>query len=147
MSLTTTTDIVVIQSNDNHTFNISKEAACQSIVINDLIENIGETDEPIPLMHECCTHENLGKVLIFLEYSQTHQIETDELMNWVNSKGMNGQQPEWFANYINVDQGMLFGILLIADFLNIKNLVNFACLTVANKIKHMTPEEIERAFA
>jgi len=141
-----TSNILIIKSADNNIFCISKEAACKSIVINNMLETLDETNEPIPLTQECCTNENLHKVLIFLDYIHYNQNETDALQVWVDSKGYTGGQPEWFKEYIDVSQNILFNILLIADFLDIKILIDFACLTIANQIKRMSPDEIQQVF-
>ncbi len=142
-----TTNFLIIKSTDNINYCISKGAAYKSMVINDMVESLGDIDEPIPLIHDSCTSEYLQKVLIFLDYIHYDQQSTNELENWINSKGYSGFQPEWFKNYIDVDQHTLFGILLVADFLHIQILVDFLSLTIANQIKSMSPEELQKVFS
>jgi S-phase kinase-associated protein 1 len=48
--------------------------------------------------------------------------------------------------YMEVDQEMLFEILLAANYMDIKALLDLGCKTVANMIKGKTPEEIRRTF-
>ena len=142
-----TTNFLTIKSVDGTRFSISKDAACKSEVINGMIEVLGDTDEPIPLMHESCTSQYLHKVLLFLDYIHNDQTSTEALKEWIDSKGYTGAQPIWFQQYINVDKDTLFGILLIADYLDIQILINFACFTIANQIKSMSPEDIQRVFS
>ncbi|KAH8742893.1 Skp1 family, dimerization domain-containing protein [Diaporthe sp. PMI_573] len=47
---------------------------------------------------------------------------------------------------MEVDQEMLFEILLAANYMDIKALLDLGCKTVANMIKGKTPEEIRRTF-
>lgn len=53
---------------------------------------------------------------------------------------------EWDQKFISVDQEMLFEIILAANYLDIKPLLDVGCKTVANMIKGKSPEEIRRLF-
>ena len=50
------------------------------------------------------------------------------------------------AEFVKVDQSTLFELILAANYLNIKPLLDLTCLTVANMIKGKTPEEIRKTF-
>ena len=56
------------------------------------------------------------------------------------------QSDEWDDEFVKVDQGTLFEIILAANYLDIKPLLDLTCKTVANMIKGKTPEEIRRTF-
>ena len=47
---------------------------------------------------------------------------------------------------MQVDQEMLFEIILAANYLDIKPLLDTGCKTVANMIKGKSPEEIRKTF-
>jgi S-phase kinase-associated protein 1 len=53
---------------------------------------------------------------------------------------------EWDADFIQVEQEMLFEIILAANYLDIKPLLDLGCKTVANMIKGKTTEEIRKTF-
>ena len=53
---------------------------------------------------------------------------------------------EWDAEFCKVDQGTLFELILAANYLDIKVLLDLTCKTVANMIKGKTPEEIRKTF-
>ncbi|EHB16862.1 S-phase kinase-associated protein 1 [Heterocephalus glaber] len=54
--------------------------------------------------------------------------------------------PVWDQEFLKVDQGTLFELILAANYLDIKGLLDVTCKTVANMIKGKTPEEICKTF-
>ncbi|GKA13787.1 SKP1-like protein 1A [Tanacetum coccineum] len=50
------------------------------------------------------------------------------------------------SDFVKVDQGTLFDLILAANYLNIKSLLDLTCQTVADMIKGKTPEEIRKTF-
>ena len=55
--------------------------------------------------------------------------------------------PEWDADFLQVDQSTLFKLILAANYLDIKGLLEYTCKTVANMIKSKSTEEIKRIFS
>ena len=53
---------------------------------------------------------------------------------------------EWDANFVSIDQEMLFELILAANYMDIKSLLDLTCAKVASLIKGKTPEEIRRTF-
>ena len=53
---------------------------------------------------------------------------------------------EWDQKFMQVDQEMLFEIILAANYLDIKQLLDAGCKVVANMIKGKSPEEIRKTF-
>ncbi|KAJ1926562.1 hypothetical protein IWQ60_003678 [Tieghemiomyces parasiticus] len=53
---------------------------------------------------------------------------------------------EWDREFCKVDQGTLYELILAANYLDIKPLLDLTCLTVANMIRGKRPEEIRKTF-
>ena len=53
---------------------------------------------------------------------------------------------EWDQKFMQVNQEMLFEIILAANYMDIKALLGVGCKTVANMIKSKSPEEIRKTF-
>jgi len=129
---------VKLRSSDEEMFEVEQDVANQSLMIRNMIEDTG-IDCPIPLPN--VTSKILAKVI---EYCSYH----------VKSGKTDGEKPAvseedskaWDAEFVKVDQATLFELILAANYLNIKNLLDLTCLTVANMIKGKTPEEIRKQF-
>jgi hypothetical protein len=52
----------------------------------------------------------------------------------------------WDQTFMQVDQEMLFEIILASNYLDIKPLLDVGCKTVANMIKGRSPEKIRKIF-
>lgn len=50
----------------------------------------------------------------------------------------------WDREFINVDQGTLFELILAANYLDIKGLLDLGCKTVANMIKNKSVDSIRK---
>ncbi len=53
---------------------------------------------------------------------------------------------EWYSTYVAVEQDVLFELILAANFMDIKPLLDLTCASVASMIKGKTPEEIRKTF-
>ncbi len=53
---------------------------------------------------------------------------------------------KWYAAYIEVEQELLFELILAANYLDIKPLLELGCASVAAMMKGKTPEQIRQLF-
>jgi S-phase kinase-associated protein 1 len=54
--------------------------------------------------------------------------------------------PEWYARFLDIEQEVLFELILAANQLEIKALLDLTCASVASLIKGKSAEEIRRQF-
>ncbi|KAI3877249.1 hypothetical protein MKX03_016053 [Papaver bracteatum] len=119
-----TSKMYTLKASDGEEFVVEESVAVQSQTIKNLIDD-DCTDNGIPLPN--VTSKILGKVV---EYCKKH----DELKAWDA------------AEFLKVDQATLFDLILAANYLNIKDLLDLTCQTVADMIKDKTVEEIRTTF-
>lgn len=127
-------------SSDEQVFIVDPKSALMSETIRNFMEDTGTEDYiHIPLPNVCGTI--LAKVI---EYCNFH---TEASKNDVDKPAKSEDEVKDFdAGFVNVDQSTLFDIILAANYLNIKSLLDLTCQTVANMIKGKTPEEIRKQF-
>ncbi|KAJ2557008.1 suppressor of kinetochore protein mutant [Coemansia sp. RSA 1933] len=133
---------VKLCSSDNKEFSVDMKIATQSTLIKNLLEDIGETKEAIPLPNVT------GKVLEkIIEYCTHHMDDPPALNEEYDDLPKRSDDIEpWDEKFIDVDQELLFEILLASNYMDIKPLLDLGCKTVANMIRNKTAEEIRKMF-
>ena len=123
---------LILKSNDNEEFKIDKDIAIFSQTIKNMCEDNENDSSPIPLPN--VNSKILSKVIEFMIYYKTSE-DNDE------------DKDKWFKQYINIDDELLFNIILASNYLDIKPLLDITCKAVADEIKSCkTPEEIRKRF-
>jgi S-phase kinase-associated protein 1 len=101
-----------------------------------MIEDTG-MDHPIPLPN--VSSKILAKVIEYCKYHVDNQKSTDD-----KPATPEDEIKAWDQDFVKVDQATLFDLILAANYLNIKSLLDLTCQTVADMIKGKTPEEIRK---
>jgi len=135
--------MVLLVTSDNEQFVVDKEVAERSVLIKNMLEDVGESDQPIPLPN--VTSSVMKKVLEYCEHHRGEPLPAND-DNQDETRKRTTEISEWDQKFISVDQEMLFEIILAANYLDIKSLLDVGCKTVANMIKGKTPEEIRKLF-
>ncbi|XP_058734530.1 SKP1-like protein 1A [Vicia villosa] len=136
-STSTSAKKINLKSSDGEIFVIDEAVALESQTIKHMIEDdcADETGIPLPnvtsmilakVIEYCNKHVDAGK-------SDGRSVDEDEIKNWD-------------AEFVKVDQQTLFDLILAANYLDIKSLLDLTCKTVADMIKGKTPEEIRKTF-
>ena len=137
---------ICLVSSDN------ESVCCELIVahccntIREMCENLGYTaqsgDMVVPLPN--VTGHILKKVVEWATYHKDdpHLTAAEEEAKEKRTDDI----PAWDLEFLKVDQGTLFEIILAANYLDVRGLLNVACKSVANMIKGKTPEEIRKTF-
>ncbi|OAX82487.1 E3 ubiquitin ligase complex SCF subunit sconC [Emergomyces africanus] len=115
----------------------------RSILIKNMLEDVGgsiEDEIPIPNVNRAV----LEKVIAWCTKHQGDPPSTGDEDN--DSRRKTTDIDEWDQKFMQVDQEMLFEIILAANYLDIKALLDIGCKTVANMIKGKSPEDIRKTF-
>jgi len=143
---------VVLQSNDNPKpieFKVSREAARMSGLIKDMLEDQeGEAVIPVPNVS--------GRTLKYvLEYVEHHYNNRAEPIEKPLKTKIDDVICEWDKNYLFTDlvknhdekqHETLIDVIMAANFLNIKDLLDLTCACVASMIKGKSPDQIRALF-
>ncbi|KAJ4379139.1 hypothetical protein N0V86_005182 [Didymella sp. IMI 355093] len=135
--------VIKITTSDNIDMKVDRQVAERSILIKNLLEDLGGDNEeaiPIPNVNEAV----MKKVL---EWCTQHRNDPPASQDDdSDSRKKSTDIDEWDQKFMQVDQEMLFEIILAANYLDIKALLDVGCKTVANMIKGKSPDEIRKTF-
>ncbi|KAM3261485.1 hypothetical protein ACQJBY_052260 [Aegilops geniculata] len=136
---------ITLKSSDGEEFQVEEAVAMESQTIRHMIED-DCADNGIPLPN--VDSKILSKVI---EYCKKHVQASPKPADASSSTSTADAAPaedlkSFDAEFIKVDQNTLFDLVLAANYLNIKGLLDLTCQTVADMIKGKTPEEIRKTF-
>lgn len=135
------TNQLKLQSSDGKEVEVAVDVACMSTLIKNMVEDSG-TDEAIPLPN--VKSEILEKVI---EYCKHHKDNPpEEIAKPLKTSNLEEVVSQWDAAFVDVEQDKLFELILAANYLDIKSLLDLTCAKVASMIKGKTPEEIRKQF-
>ena len=135
---------VKLQSSNDEVFDVESDVAKVPVTIKNMLDDLrGEDDDDDPIPVPNVNGAIMRKVI---EWATHHKgdpppPEDDEF----KEKKLDEIDP-WDLGFLKVDQGTLFELILAANYLDIKGLLEVTCKTVANMIKGKTPEEIRKTF-
>jgi len=155
--------MVTLISSDGERFEVPEAAATMSQTIRHMIED-GCTDGGIPIPN--VTARTLAKVLEYCNHHATAAAAAAAAASSESSAGTaaaaagsesagsssnagkdDGADLASFDKaFVEVDKDTLYDLLLAANYLNVKALLDLCCQKVADMIRGKTPEEIRQAF-
>ncbi|KAF1983462.1 S-phase kinase-associated protein 1A [Aulographum hederae CBS 113979] len=135
---------IMLTSSDGTDISVERQVAERSILIKNLLADLpGEaTTEAIPIPN--VNEPVLRKVIEWCDHHKKDPPASAE--DDSDSRKKSTDIDEWDQKFMQVDQEMLFEIILAANYLDIKALLDVGCKTVANMIKGKSPDEIRKTF-
>jgi len=144
MSRSSTSSKIRLSTSDSQVVEVERDVAERSMLIKNLLTDIpyDESSEAIPIPN--VTEAVLRKVIEWCDHHKNDPPSADD--DDSDSRKKATDISDWDQKYMAVDQELLFEIILAANYLDIKALLDVGCKTVANMIKGKSPEEIRKQF-
>ncbi|VDP15501.1 unnamed protein product [Soboliphyme baturini] len=137
---------VKLQSSDHELFEVEINVIRLSNTIKTMLEDLGVEDEENESEHIPLPNVNAAILKKVIQWCTYHKDDSPPLEDDDTKEKRSDDISSWDADFLKVDQGTLFELILAANYLDIKGLLDVTCKTVANMIKGKTPEEIRRTF-
>uniref|UniRef100_A0A915CAT0 Skp1-related protein n=1 Tax=Parascaris univalens TaxID=6257 RepID=A0A915CAT0_PARUN len=141
---------VPLRTSDGEIVKVDRDVIRHSALIDELLKdllNSGDASttsmEPIPLAE--VDAKTLKKVLEWCEHHKEDNLLSQNVNT--NDEIFVEEIPEWDEQYLQMEDRMLFDVVLAANFLNVKMLMEMACKMIAEKMKGRTPEELRAMFS
>eukprot|EP00543_Licmophora_paradoxa_P014650 CAMPEP_0202457926 /NCGR_PEP_ID=MMETSP1360-20130828/17721_1 /ASSEMBLY_ACC=CAM_ASM_000848 /TAXON_ID=515479 /ORGANISM="Licmophora paradoxa, Strain CCMP2313" /LENGTH=167 /DNA_ID=CAMNT_0049078155 /DNA_START=27 /DNA_END=530 /DNA_ORIENTATION=+ len=135
---------VNLVSKEGDSFEVPVVVAKMSELVKSMMDEDADdedvTEIPLPNVKAAV----LQKVIEFCEHHKKEPMT--EIEKPLKSQNMADVVQKWFADYVDVEQAVLFELILAANYMDIKALLDLTCATVAAMIKGKTPEEIRTTF-
>ena len=141
MELENDTKVILISS-DGETIETSAKAAMRSTIIKDSIQDSRE--DIIEFNANNVKGNILKKIVEYLEHYK--ETEPKEIERPLPSPNFKECVEEWDFNYIDINLDEIFEIILAANYLDIKPLLELSSAKVASILKGKTIEEIKQTF-
>ncbi|KAG6422694.1 hypothetical protein SASPL_113072 [Salvia splendens] len=134
---------IILRSSDGEVFEVDEAVAVKSQTIKHMIED-DCVDNVIPIPN--VTGKILSKVIEYCKKHVDAAASSDSTKAEDKVASSDDELKAFDADFVKVDQATLFDLILSANYLNIKSLLDLTCQTVADMIKGKTPEEIRKTF-
>jgi len=132
---------LTLKSQEGERFTVPKKISIMSELVKTMAEgDKEETSIPLPNVKS----NVLSKVIQYMEHH--HHSMPKEIEKPLRSANMAEVVSQWDAEFVEVEQEMLFELILAANYMDIKPLLDLTCAKVASMIKGKTPEQIRKTF-
>ena len=99
-----------------------------------------DDDIPLPTVRKAI----MEKIAAFCGHMRTNP--PPEIEKPLKSSNFIDITTPWYADFVDLSQDMLFDLIMAANYLDIKALLDLACAKVASQIKSKSVKEIRQFF-
>jgi len=137
---------ITLISKEGERFQVDASVAKMSKLVESTIDEEEEDDDDSQREIQLPNVKGivLAKVIEFCEHFQEENMT--EISTPLKSSKIEDLVQPWYADYVKVEQVLLFELVTAANFMDIKPLLDLTCLAVSVFIKGKSPEELRRIF-
>ena len=132
---------ITLVSSDGEKFQISEKAVRRSVLVKGIIDDY--PDDPEVPLHNVKSNI-LTKIITYLENYADN--EPKEIERPLPSNNFNECVDAWDYQFIDLELEIIFELILAANYMDIKPLMELASSKIASIIKGKSPEEIRKTF-
>ena len=135
-------DMVILVAADGYRVEVPRNVAEMSALIKEMLddEDGDNQNSEIPLPN--VQKDVLEKVVEFCKHYPSDPM--GEIEKPIRGPDMKNVVSDWYAEYIDVEQSMLFSIASAANYLDIPSLITLASAKIASLILGKSPDEMKR---
>ena len=137
-----TEDIVTLVSTEGDKFEVPKNIAKQSKLVETMVDDDDDDDHEIPIVN--VESKVLVKVIAFMKHYDKEEMK--EIQKPLTKNNIEELVQPFYADYVDIDQDALFKLIMAANYMNVPPLLDLTCAKVASQIKGKSPEEIRKTF-
>lgn len=120
---------------------VEEDIAVMSVLVKSMIDDSGaEEDIPLPNVKKT----TLDKVIEFCQHHKDEPLQ--EIEKPLKTNNIKDVVSTWYGEFVDVKIEELYEIILAANYLDIKSLLELTCAAVAAMMKGKSIEEIRDLF-
>lgn len=130
---------VKLVTSEGEVVEVDVDVASKSVLIKGMIDDSGVEEEiPLPNVKKAV----LEKIIQYCTYVRDNP--PPEIEKPLRSNNLSDVTTPWYSEFVNLDQEILFELILAANYLDIKSLLELSCAKVASSIKSRSIPEIRK---
>ncbi|KAL0477914.1 S-phase kinase-associated protein Skp1 [Acrasis kona] len=136
---------ISLLSRDGETLTVEREIIQMSLLVKDMLEDGDDEDDDTPVIPvPNVDAETLQNIVEYCEHH--HNNPADEIERPLRNK-LEDVLSDWDLRFLNkLDQTMLLQVIMAANYMNIKDLLDLTCAKISSNLKDKTPEYIKELF-
>lgn len=122
-------------------FSINISLLKESATLTNMLADAGGDNVDLPIPLDSITAKVMGQVIQYLEHIAENQTEKVD-KSVLKDKELN----EWEKKFCDMPFPEMTQLILAANFLDIKHLLDITCKSIADQMRGLTPEQIREKF-